>query len=312
MANLAIKGHTKRGKEVIEILEMLGYINQYNYSGDADSLCFYSNENTNIICYDWVNSCYEDEDVIVFTLEEFEAKFPYKIGDKVMSLKGVGIITEMKWLDVDNEVRYRLSIKNDIDRWFYAKDLQLYKEQENMERDKTIPSYMDYNIKTEETMEEKTDKALAPDLKGEDYSGRRFGYKIPNGYEFDCIKNNEIILKPKQLQYPKTYEECSELLGCDDKIRLYIIGEFIRLINARNAYWKIAGEQMGLGKPWKPDWTDTQQMKHSIWFDCDGVCLKSNRYSYAMQHILTFPIKEMRDTFYENFKESIELCKNLL
>ena len=311
MANLAIKGHTKRGKEVIEILEMLGYINQYNYSADTDSLCFYGNENPNIICYDWVNSCYEDEDVIVFTLEEFLEKFPYKVGDKIISLKGVGIITEMKWLDVDNEVRYRLSIKNDIDRWFYAKDLQLYKEQENMEKDKTIPSYMDYNIKTEETMEEKTDKALAPDLKGEDYYGRRFGYKIPNGYEFDAIINNEIILKPKQLQYPKTYEECSELLGCDDKIKLYIIGEFTRLINARNAYWKIAGEQMGLGKPWKPDYNNpNKEIMHFLY--CTGVTVEKGQAIFPTNKILVFPIEEMRDTFYENFKNLIEQCKNLL
>ena len=24
----------------------------------------------------------------------------------------------------------------------------------------------------------------------------------------------------------------------------------------RDAYWKIAGEQMGLGKPWEPDWKE--------------------------------------------------------
>ena len=64
-------------------------------------------------------------------------------------------------------------------------------------------------------MEDKGDKAKAPNLIGEDYSGKRFGYKIPIGYEFDCIKNNEIILKPKSTKYPKTYEECCEVLGCN-------------------------------------------------------------------------------------------------
>ena len=60
-------------------------------------------------------------------------------------------------------------------------------------------------------MEEITDKAIAPVLTGEDLTYNRFGYKIPNGYEFDCIKNNEIIIKPKQPQYPKTYKECCDL-----------------------------------------------------------------------------------------------------
>lgn len=39
MANLAIKGHATRGKEVIEILEMLGGENGYHrLAGDIDSL----------------------------------------------------------------------------------------------------------------------------------------------------------------------------------------------------------------------------------------------------------------------------------
>ena len=296
MSKIAIKGHPTRGKEVIELLGMLGGVDWHGFAGNRLDSAYYISDSKAISFDDTYDIVFEDgiKRFITFTIEEFLEKFPYKVGDKVNSpCKGcIKTITSMEWDTYLNTVTYKLDnrIYTNIDQLKVVNNLQPYKE---------------------ETMEG-GDKAMAPNLVGEDYSGKRFGYKIPNGYEFDCIKNNEIILKPKQLQYPKTYEECSELLGCDDKIRLYIIGEFIRLINARNAYWKIAGEQMGLGKPWKPDWTDTQQMKHSIWFDCDGVCLKSNRYSYAMQHILTFPIKEMRDTFYENFKESIEQCKNLL
>ena len=84
MANLAIKGHTTRGKEVIEILEMLGGFNKHNYCADSDSLCFYVCNENNVIYYNWVNSCYEDEDTFVFTIEEFIEMFPYKIGDKVI------------------------------------------------------------------------------------------------------------------------------------------------------------------------------------------------------------------------------------
>lgn len=36
MAKLAIKGHPTRGKEIIEILEMLGGINKYNLQGNED------------------------------------------------------------------------------------------------------------------------------------------------------------------------------------------------------------------------------------------------------------------------------------
>ena len=49
-----------------------------------------------------------------------------------------------------------------------------------------------------------------------DYAEGKCGYVIPDGYEFDCIKEGfqtEIILKPKKPQYPKTYKECCDVLG---------------------------------------------------------------------------------------------------
>jgi hypothetical protein len=173
----------------------------------------------------------------------------------------------------------------------------------------------------EETMEEKTDTALALDLKlkGKDYSDRRFCYKIPNGYEIDCVKNNEIILKPIKPQYPKTYEECHKLMvqwkeyDCNPNSELILcevpIHDFCKLIVARNIYWKIAGEQMGLGKLWKPNWAKADEIKYCI------VNTEGNVVEWVQKttnKILAFPTEEMRDAFLENFKDLIELCKELL
>ena len=180
----------------------------------------------------------------------------------------------------------------------------------------------------EEILEELGDKAMAPDLKGQDYSGKRFGYKIPNGYEFDCIQNNEIIIKPIKTQYPKTYEECCKVLGCkadyfftdfsfdncDVEISDYedkvddLLQIFRKLRYCRDAYWKIAGEQMGLGKPWESDWTN-DETKFVIGVS-ENEIIKC--YNTIAQYILAFPTEEMRDAFYENFKELIEICKELL
>jgi hypothetical protein len=113
MAQLAIKGHATRGKEVIEILEMLGGRNPHNYSAVCGSLCFYIGKENNIIYYDWVDCC-EDEDILVFTLEEFLEKYPYKVGDKVL-YKTYGIysaIKTMKWNAEKEQVFYRLDSKN--------------------------------------------------------------------------------------------------------------------------------------------------------------------------------------------------------
>jgi hypothetical protein len=66
---------------------------------------------------------------------------------------------------------------------------------------------------------------------------------------------------------------------------------------------------MGLGKPWKPDWLDIEQDKYVLFTHNNVIC--SNRYVLG-HNILAFPTEEMRDAFYENFKDWIEQCKELL
>lgn len=114
MAQLAIRGHETRGEEVIEILKMLGGGNKHNYSADCDSLCFYICKGDNTIYYDWINSCYEDEETLVFTVEEFLEKFPYKVGDKVLyKIYNVySSIRKMTWNEEKEQVIYRLDSKN--------------------------------------------------------------------------------------------------------------------------------------------------------------------------------------------------------
>lgn len=171
------------------------------------------------------------------------------------------------------------------------------------------------------TLQEAKDKAKAPDLKGEDYSGKRFGYKIPDGYEFDTVDNGKIILKPIKPKYPTSYNDCCDILGFKNRNKteqqflnscdLYdaeLMTKFSMLKVCRDAYWKIAGEEMGLGKPWEPDWTSGKP------FYCISVSenIIGKGKWYIDNKILAFPTKEMRDVFYENFKDLIEQCKELL
>ena len=130
----------------------------------------------------------------------------------------------------------------------------------------------------------------------------------------------ELVKKVKMYKpvYPKTYEECCDVLGYDpseDEISCYksgLIDSFVRLLICRNAYWKIASEQMGLGKPWKPDWKDETQVKYMITTFNNELEFFSSIHSYVVgrrNHILSFPTEEMRNAFYENFKNLIEQCK---
>lgn len=142
------------------------------------------------------------------------------------------------------------------------------------------------------------------------YPFERYIFKDDNG---NVINTKKIVLEKKEIKYPTTYDDCCQYLGCDEKINLQLIGQFMRLLNARNTYWKLYGEEKGLGRPWEPNFTQGAGIKYSILF-ADGkviwnrpecVCTTGSR-------ILVFPTAEMRDAFYEAFKELIEECKTLL
>lgn len=139
---------------------------------------------------------------------------------------------------------------------------------------------------------------------------------IPNGYEFFGINDdNKVVLTKKQPQYPKYYFECSEVLGLGimenygSGYKRELIINLQKLLICRDAYWKIAGEEMGLGEPWEPDWCSELDLNYTIIYNgmytnkIDG----TGRYA-----LLAFPTKEMRDAFYGNFKELINECKELL
>lgn len=298
MAKLAIKGHATRGKEVIEIMEMLGGKNSFYYDGTSKDLIYIIGSELELdvlnIYFPGVKDRY-----IIFTLEEFLEKFPYKVGDKVL-YKTYGIYSKIKsmcWNKEKEQVFYRLDSK----KLYVASEdeLQPYKEA---------------------TMEEKLEQITVD---------------IPNGYEFFGIDdNNKIVLTKKQLQYPKTYKECCEVLMgktdfqdytllltklsitineadsiSPDPPHITLINNFYELLICRDAYWKIAGEQMGLGKPWEPDWLNVKQDKFVLYTHDNVICL--NRFVLG-HNVLAFPTAEMREAFLENFKKLIEHCKELL
>ena len=102
--NLAIRGHATHGKEVIELLQMMGgntfnscmkiaYPNRVYYIG-----------NNNAITWDYIGP-EEIDKYEIFTLEEFLKKYPYKVGDKVVyeDDNDIVVINEIKW---DNNVGY--------------------------------------------------------------------------------------------------------------------------------------------------------------------------------------------------------------
>ena len=316
MSTLAIKGHPTRGSEVIALLEMLGG-HQCGYSKDVQAYWFIDKCN-NIVAYDTAPIDLYDEFAIL-TLEQFLKKFPYKVGDKVIHNNEICIITKMIWEESTNTVAYKL---NDKLYCNVIRDLQPYKEQptrEEVMRDYIAkPPYMDYDIKTEETMERITGVEVHDDI-------CRVIKTNMDKHEIVADKNYEIIEEngkyyavKKKPKYPQTYEECCKVLGITTQIALTyadsnktevdylykqksLLNNFLKIIICRDAYWKIAGD-------WKPNWENATDK-----FIIQNFEAKTGFWSVlSTSRILTFPTPEMREAFYENFKDLIEQCKELL
>ena len=167
----------------------------------------------------------------------------------------------------------------------------------DMKKDKTIPPYMDYEIKQEMPI------CWVQENENE--------YKIIIAEDFELKENNgKWFAVRKKPQYPKTIQECYDILGINIKengcygYKWTLLGNFQDLIICRDSYWKIADNW----KPTKDDDGKTYSLFYSRSEDkiahCEGL--------YESNAVLDFPTREMRDVFSENFKELINETKELL
>jgi hypothetical protein len=330
---LGIKGHKTRSHEVIDLLKMLGGINRYKIIGGDDKYFYYIRKK-----YKDIENSYIGPDEIkgyeIFSLEDFLEKFPYKVGDKVEVLitedclrvdcSGgrshieVVEITSMRWDPTRCEIAYRLK---DITGEFYKNDI---KGKVDDDEEQQIDPTIDYVELVNKTYEEEVGKMCAEITMDILYkNGITFeylkdsGYDLPEGHHFvdengNVIDAKKILLVKNSPSYPKTYEECCDILKTTHVEWFGYYGEvlvpFQILIICRDAYWKIAGEHMGLDEPWKPDFSDDSP-KYNIFNYENEITLSDNNWS---NRILAFPTLEMRNAFHENFKDLIEQCKELL
>ena len=311
MTNIAIKGHETRGEEIIKLLQMLGGNNTFMYYGDDDEDYYYIDNNDEINVVFGSKECIND--YTTFTLEEFENKYPYKVGDKVTTehYKDVWEIIELLWSKNLNIIHYGISNGK-------SKELVRVEEIKPYKEEKTFPPYMDYDIKAtkeQETIEEPKELLIG-------FTKDDEGNWILNTHKDYEIKeiNGKFKLIKKKPVYPKTYVDCCDVLGILDNRGLgfinylsecenILMSRFIQLKRCRDAYWKIAGEEMGLDKPWEPDWCNENKLKYCI--ECSFGTIDKT-VSIVNGCFLAFPTAEMRDTFYVNFKDLINQCKELL
>lgn len=295
---LAIKGHATRGEEVIELLEMMGG-NPLAASGSRESYCYYISENTatKYISWDYIGP-EEIDKYEIFTLEEFLEKYPFKIGDKVIDCYGDSLtINAMNWF-------------KDFETMVYA-----FEDSVIVLTAKDIRFAYDGNTKqTEEII------TLAPDITANVTDKNNCDIQCPDGYEFYDESGNligtKVMMRPKKPVYPNNYEECVRIaknihgydINIDAPAYRELMESFIKLLICRDAYWKIYGEQMGLGKSWEPDWMD-ETTKYGI-RTYQNTVIKDN--VIRSNCTLVFPTPKLQDVFYENFKDLIKECKEFL
>jgi hypothetical protein len=398
MSNFAIKGHSTRGKEIIEILQMFGGINKYNITYTEDNLWYCLISKDNVIIATYPNSSIKT----VLSIEEFIKKFPYQLNESVLCDNGLlGIITRMEWDCEKSDMRYHISFNTPVyNKWYYSKNIKckfmdekdkklaikghptrgkevietlemlggkyedVYKgtdanwvyiinEEGFIDWDypcdkykvftleqfiEKFPykvgdkvNYVKYNdecpsvytiqrlrwngVTIEYLLDSSGFSALTKDLQPykEEIMEETIKIDIPKGYEFAGVDNQQVVFEKIGCQYPKTYEECCKILDWNhrDYDRVGYNSELLCklqvLLLCRDAYWKIAGEQIGLGKPWNQDYDD----RCFIIANNNGN-IHTYEYHGSNNVILAFPTAEMRDAFYENFKELITSCKELL
>ena len=138
-------------------------------------------------------------------------------------------------------------------------------------------------------------------------------YTLPEGYVFkdengNVINATKIVLEKKKKEYPKTYEECVEILGRSADVtygyKKYVLHTLQMLLVCRDAYWQIAGVEMGLDEPWEPDFDNLST-------NLEYIIIVKGCFTYSSK-VFAFPTEEMRDAFSEAFKKDIEICKELL
>ncbi len=331
---LGIKGNETHGDEIIKILEMLGGKNRHEMRGSIYNNYFYYIDGE----YKDISFSYIGPDEIngykIFSLDEFLEKFPYKVGDKVGFWSEVDYygrteletseITSMRWNSARCEIAYRLKGKC---KEFYKSDIKC---KVNDDKEPQIDTSIDYYGEIVKSMNEELAKRRSEIVMETLYTDgitceflKKRGFTVPEGYHFsdgsgNIIDATEIRLVKNPPYYPKTYEECCDVLNIPNDERYIdidvpldynkLLFVLTRLLICRDAYWKIAGEWLELDKPWEPDFSDDSP-KYNIFKYENEITLSDNNWS---NRILVFPTLEMRNAFYDNFKDLIEQCKKLL
>ena len=280
---IAIQGHPTRGKEIIQILRSLGATSYGAYDTCSHPEWYwYINKNKEITCDPKRSVCgYK-----LYTLEEFERKFPFKVGDKVMWPVKVGwwsgIIVDLSpdyYKIIDDKCNYH---------FVEASKLKLYPMQKERNITLTLEKAKEWYKKGGElkeiALQAFTEKELNPlpkSWKEFAENNARMGYYISaDGKPLMCASSGKL----------------SSPHVCPSKKSAEAHLAMIQLEQLRDC-WR---------QGWKPEYHSTNY----------AIKLSNNEIhiiqAYSVSAFLTFPTKEMAEEFLMCFRDLIEKAGDLI
>jgi hypothetical protein len=293
---LAIKFEKERKNDIIKLLEYFGGKNNICGGFPGDTYCYIDLDGNINAMLSWNSRIMQFDR---FDYSEFIKKIQFIPGDKVtVNLPGFEEHSEKEvgkliWNSKSKAITYSMRCE-DEGKEIYSPDVldPVVKEVtvnniEDFLGDKKISSI---NFQNQEHYSDEVELCLSDQHEIKEKNGKWFVVK-------------------KKPELPKTYEECCKVLGITDKeneCRGYYyweLGAFQELLICRDAYWKLAGD-------WEPEYKTLVNNEYFTIHTFNGEIVKS--MTSHRQSILAFPTEEIRDKFYENFKDLIEKCKELL
>lgn len=292
---IAIQGHKSRGHEVLQILENLGGKKRADLTGRMFTQYYFINCNGDID----LNLKFNLPDYKFYTLEEFEKEFPFKVGDRVISLTTglTGTITRFS----ENGV-YHFEYDNGVYSVASASYLKLYKEMKE-ERNITLTLekakewYNKGGELKEIALQAFTEKELNP---------------LPKTWEEFCEKH-PIQDHEAFINFTGGITVCKECAGSGlgiwmrkpEKDRCKCVSQ--KSAEAHLAMMQLEQLRNCWLNGWEPIWDCSEKWCIRLWGNELGVGVATH-----ISRFLTFPTNEMAREFLECFRDLIEKAKDLI
>ena len=349
---LAIFGHETRSEEVVDLLMMLGGRKAFGVSCIYTDRFYYVSDEFECIHWDYDDPIVENKfEVFTLEkfLRKFPFKVGDFV--RIPEYESEVRILKMKWCPVSEHIEY-LVCPNDEEEWFTADELLEDNDNPTKTRDckkcglhfgsvrcfdkdcpHNTPKSYAVGLKDGKVIDNSIDsvqfvqsgKIVAVRFNTQNYENE-VELQLDD-YEIE-IRDGKTYAVKKKPKYPTTYGECCEILDVhpsrsvdstfitdltdyEDNLS-NLMSDLYKLRICRDAYWKIAGEELEMGEPWEPKFGNYIHYSINFYLYNDSFILHKGEYSSSDNRILVFPSEEMRDAFYDNFSDLIEGCKELL